>query len=152
VTRILVIHGPNLNLLGTREPHIYGTTTLAEIDAALTAQARAAGVELEAVQSNSEGEIITHIQKAKGRCDGIIINPGGYAHTSIAIRDAIDAVTPLPVIEVHLSNVHKREPFRHQLMLAGACLGQILGFGPRSYSLGLEGLLIHLGILKWPNG
>lgn len=151
MTRILVIHGPNLNLLGTREPHIYGTTTLAEIDEALRAQATAAGVELEAVQSNSEGDIVTRIQDAKGRCDGIVMNPGGYAHTSIAIRDAIDAVS-LPVVEVHLSNVHRRDAFRHKLMIAGACIGQVLGFGPRSYTLGLEALLGHLGLQPWRKG
>jgi 3-dehydroquinate dehydratase-2 len=140
VTRILVIHGPNLNMLGTREPHIYGTTTLDEIDAALRAQAAAAGVELETMQSNHEGEIVTRIQQARGRCQGILINPGAYAHTSLAIRDALDAVA-LPAVEVHLTNVHRREPFRHVLVTAAACVGQVLGFGPRSYFLGLEALI-----------
>ncbi len=143
MTRILVIHGPNLNLLGTREPHVYGTTTLDEIDAGLRAQAAAAGVELESVQSNHEGEIVTRIQQARGRCDGILINPGAYGHTSYAIRDALDAVA-LPAVEVHLTNVHKREAFRHVLVLAAACVGQVLGFGPRSSTLGLEALIGHL--------
>jgi 3-dehydroquinate dehydratase-2 len=143
MSKILVIHGPNLNLLGTREPHIYGTTTLEEIDAALRAQAAAAGVEIETVQSNHEGEIVTRIQQARGRCDGILINPGAYGHTSLAIRDALDAVA-LPAVEVHLTNVHRREAFRHVLVIAAACVGQVLGFGPRSYSLGLEALIGHL--------
>src|SRR5262249_61493551 len=117
VTRILVIHGPNLNLLGTREPHIYGTTTLAEIDAALRAKGAAAGVEIETVQSNHEGEIVTRIQEARGRCDGILINPGAFAHTSLAIRDALDAVA-LPAVEVHLTNVPNRQAFRHRLLPA----------------------------------
>jgi 3-dehydroquinate dehydratase-2 len=149
VSRILVIHGPNLNLLGTREPHIYGTTTLDEIDAALRAQGAAAGVEIETAQSNHEGEIVTLIQQARGRCDGIVINPGAYAHTSYAIRDALDAVA-LPAVEVHLTNVHRREPFRHVLVLGGACVGQVLGFGPRSYTLGLEALIGHLRERTWP--
>jgi len=151
VTRIVVIHGPNLNLLGTREPEIYGTTTLAEIDDALQAQAAAAGVELETMQSNSEGEIVTRIQEARGRCDGILMNPGAYAHTSVAIRDAIDAVA-LPLVEVHLTNVHRREEFRHKLVIAGASVGQVLGFGPASYTLGLDALLGHLGIKTWRKG
>lgn len=151
MTRIVVIHGPNLNLLGTREPEIYGTTTLAEIDDALQAQAAAAGVELETMQSNSEGEIVTRIQEARGRCDGILMNPGAYAHTSVAIRDAIDAVA-LPLVEVHLTNVHRREEFRHKLVIAGASVGQVLGFGPASYTLGLDALLGHLGIKTWRKG
>jgi 3-dehydroquinate dehydratase-2 len=140
VIRVLVIHGPNLNLLGTREPHIYGTTTLAEIDAGLRAQAAAAGVELDIVQSNHEGEIVTRIQEARGRCAGILINPAAYGHTSLAIRDALDAVA-LPAVEVHLTNVHRREAFRHVLVIGAACVGQVLGFGPRSYSLGLDALI-----------
>jgi 3-dehydroquinate dehydratase-2 len=143
VTRILVIHGPNLNLLGTREPHIYGTTTLAEIDDGLRAQATAAGVELEAAQSNSEGDIVGRIQEARGGFDGILINPGAYSHTSYAIRDALDAVN-VPAVEVHLSNVHRREEFRHKLVTAGACVGAVLGFGARSYTVALDALLGHL--------
>jgi 3-dehydroquinate dehydratase-2 len=148
VIKILVIHGPNLNLLGTREPHIYGTTTLVEIDAALRAHAYSAGVEIETVQSNHEGAIIDHIQGARGRFDGIVINPGAFSHSSLAIRDALDAVA-LPAVEVHLTNVHRREAFRHTLITAGGCLGQVLGFGPRSYHLGLEAVLGHLGAGQW---
>jgi 3-dehydroquinate dehydratase-2 len=151
VTRILVIHGPNLNLLGTREPHIYGTTTLAEIDDALRAQAKAHGVELETCQENGEGEILTRIQGTRGRFDGILMNPGAYSHTSLAIRDALDAVG-VPAVEVHLTNVHRREAFRHKLVTAGATVGQVLGFGPASYTLGLEALLGHLGITPWRKG
>ena len=141
--RILVIHGPNLNLLGTREPHLYGTTTLAEIDDGLRAQAQARGAELTAVQSNGEGEIIGHIQGARGRFDGILMNAAAYSHTSYAIRDALDAVA-LPAVEVHITNVHRREEFRHKLITAGGCLGAVLGFGPRSYAIALDALLGHL--------
>jgi 3-dehydroquinate dehydratase-2 len=148
VTRILVLHGPNLNLLGTREPHLYGTTTLAEIDEALAAQARAAGAEIECEQRNGEGELVTLIQGARGRCEGILMNPGAYSHTSLALRDALDAVG-LPAVEVHLTNVHRRESFRHVLVTAGATVGQVLGFGPASYTLGLEALLGHLGLKPW---
>jgi 3-dehydroquinate dehydratase II len=143
VTRILVIHGPNLNLLGTREPHIYGTTTLEEINESLRAQGAVAGVEVDAVQSNHEGEIVDHIQQARGRFDGLLLNPGAYSHTSYAIRDALDAIA-LPAVEVHLTNVHRREAWRHQLVTAGACLGAVLGFGARSYAVALEGLIGHL--------
>jgi 3-dehydroquinate dehydratase-2 len=144
VTRVLVIHGPNLNLLGTREPHIYGTTTLEEINASLRAQGAIAGAEVDCVQSNLEGEIINHIQRARGQYDAILINPGAYSHTSYAIRDAIDAVA-VPAVEVHLTNVHRREEFRHKLVISGACLGVVLGFGPRSYQVALEAMLGHLG-------
>jgi 3-dehydroquinate dehydratase II len=143
VTRILVIHGPNLNLLGTREPEIYGTTTLDEINASLVAQAAIAGVEIEAVQSNSEGDIIGHIQRARGKFDGILINAAAYSHTSLAIMDALHAVA-LPAVEVHLTNVHKREEFRHQAVTARACLGVVMGFGARSYVVALEGMVAHL--------
>src|SRR5688572_30714967 len=115
--RVLVIHGPNLNLLGTREPHIYGTTTLAEIDAELVRRGAARGCDVEALQSNHEGVIIDAIQSAKGRCDAIVINAGAFTHTSYAIRDAIEAVA-LPVVEVHISNIHAREAFRHHSVLA----------------------------------
>jgi 3-dehydroquinate dehydratase-2 len=144
VSRILVIHGPNLNLLGTREPHIYGTTSLDEINDSLRTQGAVAGVEVEAVQSNHEGEIVDRIQKAKGQFDGLLLNPGAYSHTSYAIRDALDAVG-LPAVEVHLTNVHRREEWRHKLVTAGACLGAVLGFGPRSYAVALEALIGHLG-------
>ena len=138
--RVLVIHGPNLNLLGTRDPAVYGTTTLAEIDAELKARAHAKHAQVEAVQSNLEGEIVDLIQSARGRFDAIVINPGGYTHTSVAIRDAIEAVA-LPTIEVHLSNLHAREPFRHTSITAARCVGQISGFGAQSYYLGLDAAL-----------
>lgn len=138
--RVLVIHGPNLNLLGTRDPATYGTTTLAEIDAMLVRRAAARGAEIATVQSNVEGALVDAIQAARGRFDAIVINPGGYTHTSVAIRDAIDAVE-LPTIEVHLSNVHAREPFRHTSITAARCVGQICGFGAQSYGLGLDAAL-----------
>lgn len=138
--RVLVIHGPNLNLLGTRDPAVYGTTTLAEINAELTARAAARGAQVETVQSNLEGELVDLIQSARGRFDAIVINPGGYTHTSVAIRDAIEAVA-LPTIEVHLSNLHAREPFRHTSITAARCVGQISGFGAQSYYLGLDAAL-----------
>jgi 3-dehydroquinate dehydratase-2 len=141
---ILVIHGPNLNLLGTREPHLYGTTTLREIDEALRAQGAARGVAVETFQSNHEGEIIDRIQGARGRFAGLLLNPGAYSHTSYAIRDALDAVA-LPAVEVHLTNVHRREEWRHRLVTAGACVGAVLGFGPGSYTAALEALLGYLG-------
>ncbi len=138
--RILVLHGPNLNLLGSRDPALYGTTTLAEIDAGLVRQAAARGAELTTLQSNLEGELVDAIQAARGRCDAIVINPGGYTHTSVAIRDAIEAVG-LPTIEVHLSNLHARESFRQVSITAARCVGQICGFGARSYGLGLDAAL-----------
>ena len=138
--RVMVIHGPNLNLLGTREPAIYGATTLAEIDAELARRAAARGAEVECLQSNHEGALVDAIHAARGRCDAIMINAGAYTHTSIAIRDAIDAVA-LPTIEVHLSNIHAREEMRHRSMLAARCVGQICGFGAQSYYLGLDAAL-----------
>ena len=137
---ILVVHGPNLNLLGTRDPAVYGTTTLVEIDAELTRRAAARGATVTCVQSNLEGEIVDAIQGARGTADAIVINPGGYTHTSVAIRDAIEAVA-LPAIEVHLSNIHAREPFRHESITAARCVGQICGFGAQSYYLGLDAAL-----------
>ena len=137
---VLVVHGPNLNLLGTRDPAVYGTTTLAEIDAELARRAAARGATVTCVQSNLEGEIVDAIQGARGTADAIVINPGGYTHTSIAIRDAIEAVA-LPAIEVHLSNIHAREPFRHTSITAARCVGQICGFGAQSYYLGLDAAL-----------
>ena len=141
--RIQVLHGPNLNLLGTRDPAVYGSTTLAQIDAELARRAKARGAELRSAQSNIEGELVTLIQQAKGWADAIVINPGGYTHTSVAIRDAIDAVS-LPTVEVHLSNIHAREPFRHESLTAAKCLGQISGFGAQSYYLGLDAALAHV--------
>jgi 3-dehydroquinate dehydratase-2 len=141
--RVLVIHGPNLNLLGTRDPSIYGTTTLAEIDAELSRLGAARGVEIESVQSNVEGELINAVQRGGVDFDAIVINPGGFSHTSVALRDAIDAVG-VPAIEVHLSNIHGRETFRHTSMTAAVCIGQISGFGPRSYYLGLDAAIAHV--------
>jgi 3-dehydroquinate dehydratase-2 len=142
--RILVVHGPNLNLLGTREPEVYGRTTLSEIDAALAAQASAAGATLQAVQSNHEGELIDRIQGARGAADGLLVNPGGLTHTSVALRDALLA-SGLPVVEVHLSNIFAREAFRRHSYVSDVAVGVVTGFGPASYRLGLEALLEHLG-------
>jgi 3-dehydroquinate dehydratase-2 len=138
--RILVVHGPNLNLLGRREPEIYGRTTLDEIDAELMAQAEREGFELECFQSNHEGALIDRIQQAMGSAAGILINPAGYTHTSVALRDAL-AATGLPVVEVHLSNVYVREPFRHHSYVSGIALGVISGLGVTGYRLGLEALM-----------
>jgi 3-dehydroquinate dehydratase II len=141
--RVQVLHGPNLNLLGTRNPVVYGTTTLAEIEAELHRLAEARGAELRCAQSNVEGELVTLIQQARGWADAIVINPGGYTHTSVAIRDAIEAVE-LPAVEVHLSNIHAREEFRHTSLVAARCVGQICGFGAQSYYLGLDAALRHV--------
>ena len=145
--RILVLHGPNLNLLGTREQSVYGTQSLDSIDAALTKLADDLAVEVDIRQSNVEGELVTWIQEAKSGYAGIIINPAAYTHTSIAIRDAVAAVG-IPAIEVHLSNIHQREAFRHHSYLAGVALGQIAGLGPSGYLLALRGLHEHLTTRK----
>ena len=147
--RVLVIHGPNLNLLGTRDPSIYGSDTLADIDAALRERARAVGAAVRCFQSNIEGEIVDQVQAATGQFDGIVINPGGYSHTSVAIRDAIDACG-VPAVEVHLSNIHARESFRHTSLIAARCVGQISGLGKNSYLLGLDAILAHVEGLALP--
>jgi 3-dehydroquinate dehydratase-2 len=140
---ILVVHGPNLNLLGSREPEVYGITTLDEINAELASQAKARAAEIEFFQSNHEGALIDRIQEAMSWADGILINPGGLTHTSVALRDAL-AATRLPIVEVHLSNVFAREEFRHYSHVSEIALGVISGFGPASYGLGLAALLENL--------
>lgn len=141
--KILVLHGPNLNLLGEREPEVYGRTTLAEIDARLREQGAKRSAEVESFQSNHEGALLDRIQSARRTHQGIIINPGGLTHTSVALRDALVACS-LPVIEVHLSNIHAREEFRQRSLVAGIALGQISGLGAKGYELALEALLDRL--------
>jgi 3-dehydroquinate dehydratase-2 len=136
---ILVLHGPNLNLLGQREPDVYGRMTMDEIDRRLAEAGKGLGLEVRASQSNSEGGLIDALQAAREWASGVILNPGGYTHTSVALRDAIAAIE-LPVVEVHISNVDAREEFRSQSILAAECAGKIVGFGWRSYLLGLYAL------------
>jgi 3-dehydroquinate dehydratase-2 len=136
---VLVLHGPNLNLLGQREPEVYGSLTLEEIDRRLIETGAALSIQVRSAQSNSEGELIDAMHEARGWAQGVIFNPGGYTHTSVALRDAIVAIA-LPVIEVHLSNVHAREEFRRHSKIAPVCAGSIVGFGWRSYWLALNAL------------
>ena len=138
--RFLVIHGPNLNLLGSREPEVYGTTTLSQIDEQLQAKASAAGHDVATFQSNHEGELIDKLQEATDSYDGVLFNPGGLTHTSVALRDAVAAL-PVPVVEVHLSNIYAREDFRQHSMISGVCQGVVSGFGVASYLLGLDALI-----------
>ena len=144
MTAILLLHGPNLNLLGTREPEVYGSMTLADIDARLVSAGAERGVEIRSFQSNHEGALVDALHEARSWAAGVVFNPGAYTHTSVALRDAITG-TGLAVVEVHLSNVHAREEFRHKSMLAPVCVGQISGFGWRSYLVGLEAMLGHIG-------
>jgi 3-dehydroquinate dehydratase II len=143
---ILLLHGPNLNLLGTRQPEVYGKMTLDDINEAVKTHIKPYGLDMRVQQSNHEGELVDMLHIARNWADGVVFNAGAYTHTSLALRDAISAIN-LPVIEVHLSNVHAREEFRHKSMIAGVCLGQISGFGWRSYILGVDALLRQWDIL-----
>ncbi len=144
MTSVLVLNGPNLNLLGLREPEIYGADTLADVEAACVAHATANGFSVTCAQSNHEGALVDAIHAARGIHKGIVLNAGAYTHTSIALRDAI-AGTQIPTVELHLSNIHAREPFRHHSMIAPVAVGMICGFGAAGYTLALDALIGHLG-------
>lgn len=138
--KILILHGPNLNLLGTREPEVYGSMTLENINEKLIVLGKELNAEIKCSQSNHEGALIDALHDARTWANGVVFNPGGYTHTSVALRDAISAIQ-IPVIEVHLSNVYAREEFRHTSFVSAVCKGKVTGFGPRSYELGLRGLI-----------
>lgn len=140
---VLVLHGPNLNLLGIREPEIYGRTTLSDVNSALAALGQSLRCDITAKQSNHEGQLIDWLHEARATQAGVVINPGGFTHTSVALRDAIAGIG-LPVVECHLSNIHAREPFRTHSYTAAACVGSVMGFGVKSYELALQALLAHL--------
>ena len=140
---VLVLHGPNLNLLGTREPDVYGTDTLADIDSQLTALAEELKIVVRIKQSNSEEMLIEELHSSREWANGVLFNPGAFTHTSVALRDAIAAID-IPVVEIHLSNIHARESFRRESLLAPVCLGSISGFGSQSYMLGLQALKTHM--------
>ena len=142
--RILIIHGPNLNLIGTRERSVYGDADLDTINSECVNHGESIGYEVDTFQSNSEGDIIDAIHKAPSQYDGVVINPGAYTHTSVAVRDAIAAVD-IPFVEVHLSNIYSREEFRHTSVTAPVCAGQICGFGPKSYILGIDAICSVIG-------
>lgn len=141
--KILLINGANLNMLGSREPEKYGSTTLKDIESGVIQRGNELGVQVDVWQSNHEGEIVDKIQSAKGVYDGILINAGGYSHTSVVIRDAIASVQ-IPTVEIHMTNIHAREEFRHTSLLSGVCIAQVVGFKELSYSLALEGLVNYL--------
>ena len=141
--KLLLLNGPNLNLLGTREPEKYGKTTLKDIEEHLTKIAQENNIQLDCYQSNHEGDIIDKIQEAKNVYDGILLNAGGYTHTSVAIRDAISSVQ-VPTVEIHLTNIHAREEFRHTSLISAVCIGQICGFGAYSYDLGFNAIVNYL--------
>lgn len=143
---ILLLHGPNLNLLGTRQPEVYGQMTLDDVNAAVKRHLEPYEVEIRIQQSNHEGDLVDMLHVGRHWADGVVFNPGAYTHTSLALRDAIEAIE-LPVIEVHLSNIHGREEFRHRSMLAAVCLGQIAGFGWHGYLLGVDALLRQWDLL-----
>ena len=141
--KILLINGANLNMLGSREPEKYGTTTLADIENSVAELGKSLGADVDVWQSNHEGEIVDKLQSSKGIYDGIIINAGGYTHTSVVIRDAIASIQ-IPTVEVHMTNIHAREEFRHTSLLSGVCVAQVVGFKEQSYTLALEGLVNYL--------
>ncbi|MGB7241833.1 MAG: type II 3-dehydroquinate dehydratase [Sulfitobacter sp.] len=147
MTAILILNGPNLNRLGTRQPDVYGTQTLDDVEAMCAAHGKKAGVKVQCAQSNHEGDLVDSIQAAAGQHDGIVFNAGAYTHTSVALRDAISSVD-VPVIELHISNVHAREAFRHTSLIAPVVLGQICGFGTQGYILAMDALLTHIGHQK----